>query len=358
MMDGGGQERGLRPGTLNVPGIVGFGPGAASRGPRWRTRAAARRACGIACSTGLRSRRRRDHGERRARGAPAGQPQRAASGIDGEALLVSLDDIAVSSGAACTAAEPSHVLGARACRGTRRWRRCASASGGRRPPRKWTTPWRRWRRWSLLRRTRPSRESPRGEGMAMRLLGRRARARAEPQRVGALPARRRMSAPVKRDVEDGTARIQVRVGRTDCRGAVQGVRVQRGDRGDEAGGRVARRGQLEDAGRSPRIAGGAPGAAGGAGHVAGWPSTPRGRPAATSARKRNRVMIEITESAARVIARQLAKNGTGRRPADRRQGRRLLGLQLPVSPGTTPARDTDQVFEGPAARRSSSIRAA
>jgi len=34
------------------------------------------------------------------------------AGIDGEALLVSLDDIAVSSGAACTAAEPSHVLAA------------------------------------------------------------------------------------------------------------------------------------------------------------------------------------------------------------------------------------------------------
>ena len=32
-------------------------------------------------------------------------------GVDGEALLVSLcDDVAVSSGAACTAAEPSHVL--------------------------------------------------------------------------------------------------------------------------------------------------------------------------------------------------------------------------------------------------------
>ena len=31
-------------------------------------------------------------------------------GVDGEALLVSLDDIAVSSGAACTQAEPSHVL--------------------------------------------------------------------------------------------------------------------------------------------------------------------------------------------------------------------------------------------------------
>src|SRR4029450_4612848 len=31
-------------------------------------------------------------------------------GIDGEALLVSLDAIPVSSGAACTQAEPSHVL--------------------------------------------------------------------------------------------------------------------------------------------------------------------------------------------------------------------------------------------------------
>jgi cysteine desulfurase len=31
-------------------------------------------------------------------------------GIDGEALLVALDDVAVSSGAACTQAEPSHVL--------------------------------------------------------------------------------------------------------------------------------------------------------------------------------------------------------------------------------------------------------
>src|SRR5687768_11270560 len=32
------------------------------------------------------------------------------NGVDGEALLVSLDDVAVSSGAACTQAEPSHVL--------------------------------------------------------------------------------------------------------------------------------------------------------------------------------------------------------------------------------------------------------
>jgi cysteine desulfurase len=33
------------------------------------------------------------------------------AGVDGEALLVSLcDEVAISSGAACTAAEPSHVL--------------------------------------------------------------------------------------------------------------------------------------------------------------------------------------------------------------------------------------------------------
>ena len=37
----------------------------------------------------------------------AGKPNVA---TNGEALLVSLDDIAVSSGAACTQAEPSHVL--------------------------------------------------------------------------------------------------------------------------------------------------------------------------------------------------------------------------------------------------------
>ena len=59
-------------------------------------------------------------------------------------------------------------------------------------------------------------------------------------------------------------------------------------------------------------------------------------------------MIEITESAARVIARQLAKKQhAGRRPAHRRQGRRLLGLQLRVRAGTPAPRDTDQVFDGP-----------
>jgi cysteine desulfurase len=31
-------------------------------------------------------------------------------GIDGEALLLAITDVAVSSGAACTSAEPSHVL--------------------------------------------------------------------------------------------------------------------------------------------------------------------------------------------------------------------------------------------------------
>lgn len=109
-IDGGGHERGMRAGTLNVPGIVGFGfaadlarvemPGEATRMAGLRDRLLA----GLRAKTdGM-----------LVNGAMAarlpGNLNVSFAGIDGEALLVSLDDIAVSSGAACTAAEPSHVL--------------------------------------------------------------------------------------------------------------------------------------------------------------------------------------------------------------------------------------------------------
>ena len=109
---GGGHERGLRSGTLNVPGIVGFGAAAAlckadmaAEGPRMRH---------------LRDRLldalRRDLDEVVVNGSLEHRlPHNlnvSFAGLEGEALLMAVDDIAVSSGSACTSAskEPSYVL--------------------------------------------------------------------------------------------------------------------------------------------------------------------------------------------------------------------------------------------------------
>ena len=108
-IDGGGHERGLRSGTLNVPGIVGFGraaeiaraemAGEAKRVGELRDRLldGLKGIDGMAVNGSMAARL-------------PGNLNVSFAGIDGEALLVSLDDIAVSSGAACTQAEPSHVL--------------------------------------------------------------------------------------------------------------------------------------------------------------------------------------------------------------------------------------------------------
>ncbi|MEW6321043.1 MAG: aminotransferase class V-fold PLP-dependent enzyme [Acidobacteriota bacterium] len=111
LVDGGGHERGMRSGTLNVPGIVGFGAAAAvarDEMPSEAARLAALRDRLLAAlEAGLEG--------LIVNGAMAprlpGNLNVSVAGVDGEALLVSLvDDLAVSSGAACTAAEPSHVL--------------------------------------------------------------------------------------------------------------------------------------------------------------------------------------------------------------------------------------------------------
>ena len=111
LLDGGGHERGMRSGTLNVPGIVGFGAAAsmarermADEGERL-TRFRSRLLAGL-----------KQHvndlivnGTIEAR--LPGNLNVSFPGVDGEALLASLcEDVAISSGAACTAAEPSHVL--------------------------------------------------------------------------------------------------------------------------------------------------------------------------------------------------------------------------------------------------------
>ena len=109
-IDGGGHERGMRSGTLNVPGIVGFGRAAEIAREEMAgesTRVAALRDRLLerlqATTDGMTV-----NGTMNVR--LPGNLNVSFDGVDGEAMLVSLNDIAVSSGAACTQAEPSHVL--------------------------------------------------------------------------------------------------------------------------------------------------------------------------------------------------------------------------------------------------------
>lgn len=111
---GGGQERGRRPGTENVPGIVGFAA-ALSAQPALSAAVAVRRErlwAGLSMLDGIRR-----HG-------PTAEclPNTLSIGFDGvrgEALVAALDleGVAVSVGSACAAGsgEPSHVLRAIGC---------------------------------------------------------------------------------------------------------------------------------------------------------------------------------------------------------------------------------------------------
>ena len=111
-MDGGGHERGMRSGTLNVPGIVGLG-----------------RACELAeQEMGEESKRMFALRESLREQIFAGLDEVYVNGsmehrlpgsmnisfafVEGESLLMGISDIAVSSGSACTSAtlEPSYVL--------------------------------------------------------------------------------------------------------------------------------------------------------------------------------------------------------------------------------------------------------
>jgi cysteine desulfurase len=111
LVDGGGHERGMRSGTLNVPGIVGFGAAAAGAAREPEIESARLQVLRDRLLTRL----RREVPDLVINGTLdarlPGNLNVSFPDVDGEALLVSLcDDIAVSSGAACTAAEPSHVL--------------------------------------------------------------------------------------------------------------------------------------------------------------------------------------------------------------------------------------------------------
>jgi cysteine desulfurase len=112
LFDGGGHERGMRSGTLNVPGIVGLGKACAIAQEEML-----KESCHLA---GKRNRLRDRIMSRLDEVTINGSMERRLPGnlnlsfanVDGEALLMALNDIAVSSGSACTTAaiEPSHVL--------------------------------------------------------------------------------------------------------------------------------------------------------------------------------------------------------------------------------------------------------
>ncbi len=115
---GGGQERGLRSGTLNVPGIVGMGVAAELATTRLETDAAAmgtlrgrlwRRLCELVPDVHLNGPSLTTPGLR----LPGNLNVRI-GGVDGQTLLATLGegDLAVSSGSACSSASPrpSHVL--------------------------------------------------------------------------------------------------------------------------------------------------------------------------------------------------------------------------------------------------------
>lgn len=123
-MDGGGHERGMRSGTLNVPAIVGLGKACELCGEELGTVAPGARASarGTEAARLTELRDRLEKGLLAIEGARVngsrvhrlpGVTNISFSYLDGEALLAALSkDLALSSGSACTSAsmEPSYVL--------------------------------------------------------------------------------------------------------------------------------------------------------------------------------------------------------------------------------------------------------
>lgn len=111
-IDGGGHERRLRSGTLPVPLIVGFGEACrlaiAEREVESARLSELRDRLHGAITTALNGVTLNGHPEDRL----PGNLHLSFPGVDGDALMSNLDGLAVSSGSACTTAdpEPSHVL--------------------------------------------------------------------------------------------------------------------------------------------------------------------------------------------------------------------------------------------------------
>ncbi|MFQ5849047.1 MAG: IscS subfamily cysteine desulfurase [Candidatus Binatia bacterium] len=112
IIDGGGHERGMRSGTLNVPGIVGFGKACQIAEQEMPEEANRLRLLRERLKDGIFDRLDEVH----LNGHPSqrlhGNLNVSFAYVEGESLLMGLKEIAVSSGSTCTSAtmEPSHVL--------------------------------------------------------------------------------------------------------------------------------------------------------------------------------------------------------------------------------------------------------
>jgi cysteine desulfurase len=111
-MDGGGHEKGRRSGTLNVPGIVGLGKACELSGRLMAPEAARLVALRERLRAGLFVRLDHIHLNGHPTQRLPGNLNVSFDFVEGEALLLSLKEIAVSSGSACTSAsmQASHVL--------------------------------------------------------------------------------------------------------------------------------------------------------------------------------------------------------------------------------------------------------
>ena len=111
-IDGGGHERGMRSGTLNVPGIVGLGKACEIAMQEMDTEAAYLRKLRDRLKAKFESRLDYIHVNGSMEHRLPGNLNMSFVYVEGESLLMGINDVAVSSGSACTSAtlEPSYVL--------------------------------------------------------------------------------------------------------------------------------------------------------------------------------------------------------------------------------------------------------
>ena len=111
-IDGGGHERGMRSGTLNVPGIIGLGKACEIAGAEMAQEATRLSALRDRLKNAIMGRLSECYVNGSMEHRLPGNINISFAYVEGESLLMGISDVAVSSGSACTSAtlEPSYVL--------------------------------------------------------------------------------------------------------------------------------------------------------------------------------------------------------------------------------------------------------